>query len=140
MAHFDPSRLNGWGLWVLRITVGAVFLVHGLQKVFVFGVGGVAGYLAQQGFPAPGLLAFVLSAGELAGGVALLLGLFTRAAAIGLAITMVLAIFTVHLKSGFFMPAGFEYALSLLGASISIALTGARTAAVDVLIRRRFSR
>lgn len=140
MAHFDSSRFDGWGLWILRITVGTIFLVHGLQKVFVFGLGGVSGFLAQQGFPAPGLMAFMLSAGELVGGAALILGLFTRYAAIGLAVTMLLAVFTVHLKGGFFLPSGFEYALALLGANISIALTGARSAAIDVLIHRRFSR
>ena len=96
------TRLQGWGITVLRVVVGMVFLVHGGQKLFVFGFGGVAAFLGQVGIPAPGLAAVILTAVESLGGLALLLGLFTRWAAIPLAIVMLVAILTVHLKAGFF--------------------------------------
>ncbi|MGH7407228.1 MAG: DoxX family protein, partial [Candidatus Methylomirabilales bacterium] len=58
------TQLQGWGITVLRVTVGIVFLVHGGQKLFVFGFAGVAAFLGQVGIPAPMLAAVVLTAVE----------------------------------------------------------------------------
>ena len=126
-----------WGLTVLRVVVGAVFLIHGCQKLFVFGFHGVAGFLASLGVPAPGVAAIVLTLVEFVGGALLILGLFTRWAALLLAIDMVLAILLAHLKKGFFNPQGFEYPLTLLAANIAIALAGPGAASVDRVIRTR---
>lgn len=131
------TRLQGWGITVLRIVVGMVFLVHGGQKLFVFGFGGVAAFLGQVGIPAPGLAAVILTAVESLGGLALLLGLFTRWAAIPLAIVMLVAILTVHLKAGFFLPNGYEFALTLLGANVALALLGSGEASVDGVLEKR---
>ena len=127
----------GWGLAALRVVVGIVFLVHGAQKLFVYGFGGVAGFLSQVGIPAPMLSAVLVTAAEFLGGLALLLGAFTRWAALALAVTMAVAILSVHLKAGFFMPNGYEYALSLLGANIALALTGPGAASLDVVLAAR---
>ena len=131
------TRLQGWGITVLRVVVGMVFLVHGGQKLFVFGFGGVAAFLGQVGIPAPGLAAVILTAVEFLGGLALLLGLFTRWAAIPLAMVMLVAILAVHLKAGFFLPDGYEFALTLLGANVALALLGSGEASVDGVLEKR---
>lgn len=120
-----------WGIFVLRVIVGLVFLMHGGQKLFVYGFGGVAGSMAKLGIPLPGLSAVVVTTVEFLGGAALMAGLFTRWAAALLTINMLVAILAVHYKNGFFLPAGYEYALTLLGASLSLTLAGSGAAAVE---------
>ena len=127
-----------WGLTVLRVVVGAVFLIHGCQKLFVLGFHGVAGFLGTLGVPAPGVAAVVVTLVEFVGGALLVLGLFTRWAAWLLAIDMVVAILLAHLKHGFFnQQQGFEYPLTLLAATIALALAGPGAASVDGVIRTR---
>jgi putative oxidoreductase len=133
------SRWQGWGITVLRITVGIVFLAHGGQKLFVFGFDNVAGFMGKIGVPAPMLAAIVVSLVEFLGGVALVVGAFTRWAAVPLAITMLVAIMMVHLKAGFFLPAGYEFALTLLSANVALVLLGSGEASVDGLRRSRKS-
>ncbi|MBI3085275.1 MAG: DoxX family protein [candidate division NC10 bacterium] len=130
------TQLQGWGITVLRVVVGIVFLVHGGQKLFVWGFGGVAGFLGQVGIPAPMLAAVIVTLVELLGGLALLLGLFTSWAAIPLAINMAVAILTVHLQAGFFLPNGYEFALTLLAANVALALLGGGEASVDRLLTK----
>jgi putative oxidoreductase len=125
------NELQGWGIAALRVMVGVVLMAHGLQKVLMFGVSGTAGFMAHAGIPLP-MVSAVLSIGaETVGGLALILGLFTRPAAAILAFNMGVAVFVVHLKGGFFLPAGFEYALTLLVANVALALTGAGAFALD---------
>src|SRR5438876_9837649 len=131
------SNSQPWGLTVLRVVVGAVFLMHGCQKLFVWGFHGVAGFLGPLGVPAPAVAAVLLTLVEFVGGALLVLGLFTRWAAWLLAIDMVVAILLVHLKKGFFNPQGFEYPLTLLAANIAIALAGPGAGAVDGVIKTR---
>ncbi|MEK7203957.1 MAG: DoxX family protein, partial [candidate division NC10 bacterium] len=71
------------------------------------------------------------------GGLALLLGLFTRWAAIPLAINMLVAILVVHLRGGFFVPEGVEFTLTLLAANVALALLGSGEASVDRLLGKR---
>src|SRR2546422_5830527 len=75
------SWTANWGLVPLRLVVGLVFIVHGGQKLFVFGVGGAAGFMAKVGIPWPFLAAVVVIAVEILGGLALILGLGTPLAA-----------------------------------------------------------
>lgn len=126
----NNASLSSWGPTVLRFIVGVVFLAHGWQKVHM-GVHGVAGFLGMSGIPVPTISAAVLIAVELLGGIALILGIGTRWVAVLLAFDMVVAILAVHLKNGFFMPHGYEYPLTLLAASISLALTGGGRASLD---------
>src|SRR5215203_2013341 len=65
------AKMQGWGLTILRVVVGIVFFVHGLQKLFLMGFGGVAGMMDGLGVPAPGLFAVILTLVELLGGLAL---------------------------------------------------------------------
>ena len=137
MAAGGLTHAQGWGIAILRVVVGIVFLAHGGQKLFVWGLGGVAGFLAQIGIPAPMLAAVVVTLVECLGGLALLLGLFTRWAAIPLAINMLVAILTVHLRGGFFAPEGVEFTLTLLAANVALALLGSGEASVDRLFAKR---
>ncbi len=123
----------GWAIALLRIVTGIVFLAHGSQKVFVQGVSTFAGFLSQIGMPAPNLLAPLVAAVELLGGLVLILGLFTRWAAVPLAIVMLVAAVAVHSKQGFFLPNGYEYTLVLLAADISLFLAGGGEFALDNL-------
>jgi putative oxidoreductase len=111
--------------------VGIVFLMHGIQKLFSMGVPAVVAFLGSTGMPFPRFFGVLLPLIELFGGVALILGLATRATALIIAVEMVVAIVKVHLKNGFFMPPGYEFALTLLAASVCLLLTGAGAASVD---------
>jgi putative oxidoreductase len=126
-----------WGPVSLRLAVGLVFTVHGAQKLFLLGLGGTAGYMTRVGIPLPSVAAVVVTAVELLGGLALILGLGTRLAAALLAVEMLVAILTVHITAGFFSPRGVEFPLTLLGASLTLALLGAGPVSLDKVISRR---
>ena len=123
---------------MLRVVLGIVFLVHGAQKLFVFGFGGVTGLLTQLGVPAPGLFAVVVTLVELVGGIALILGLFTRVVAPLLAVDMLVATLTAHLANGFFAQnGGYEFTLMLLAAAVALTIAGPGEAALDRILAAR---
>ncbi len=128
---------QGWGITVLRLAVGVVFLMHGGQKLFVLGFAGVAAFMGSLGIPAPALAGPLVALVESLGGLALVLGLCTRWAGALLAMDMLVAIVTVHLPHGFFMPRGFEYPLTLLAANLALVFLGSGEASVDGLLQRR---
>ncbi len=119
------------GLFVLRLVVGAVFMMHGGQKLFVLGLPGVAAFMTRLAIPAPNIAAVVVTLVEFIGGALLILGLFARPAAALIAIDMTVAVLVVHLHNGFFLPTGFEFALTLLCACIAVVLMGAGAWSVD---------
>jgi putative oxidoreductase len=90
---------------------------------------------------APGfLMALLAGSAEFFGGLFILLGLLTRPAAIALAGTMVVAIFSVHFANGLFMANnGYEFGLALLAASVSLGFSGAGKVAIDNLISDKLS-
>jgi len=133
----QPMSNAEWGLTSLRIVAGIVFPVHGGQKIFVYGFAGVQGAFGKKGIPAPTIMGPFIAVLEFAGGIALIVGLLTRWVAILFAIEMIVAILKVHLKGGFFMPAGYEFALTLFAASVALALAGPGAAAVDQFIGKR---
>jgi putative oxidoreductase len=126
-------------LTLLRVVVGAIFVAHGAQKLFVFGFAGVSGAFAHMSVPAAGILGPFVALVEFFGGLALIVGLLTRLAALGLAADMLVAILLVHLKSGFFNPGGIEFPLSLAAASIAFVLTGAGDWSIDSQLGRQKS-
>jgi putative oxidoreductase len=134
----SASRLQ-LALLILRVVVGIIFVVHGGQKLFVFGFGGVIGFFTKIGIPLPMIAGPIVTIVEFFGGLALLAGVFTRVAAILIACDMVGAILFVHLKGGFFLPTGFEYALTMLSAAVVLALAGPGAYSIDASMggRRR---
>ncbi|MGK0475922.1 MAG: putative oxidoreductase [Oleispira sp.] len=120
----------------IRIGAGITFAAHGSQKLFGwfggYGLEGTAGWMESIGL-APGILMAGLAGGaEFFAGLLLILGLLVRPAALVLAVTMLVAIVTVHLENGFFMATnGFEFALALLVISATLAIRGAGSFSLD---------
>lgn len=114
------------GLMLLRLLVGGIFIAHGAQKVLgAFGGTGLAGTAASMAnMGIPEILAYTAAFTEFFGGMALIVGLLTRLASLGLTITMGVAIVMVHLSKGFFAPAGYEYPLLLGGTALVLFLVG----------------
>src|SRR5262245_35891417 len=94
-------------LTVLRVVFGGIMAAHGFQKAL--DPSAFEHHLTQMGVPAPGLMAYLDIAGELFGGLGLVVGLLTPIAAFGVASSMIVAIGLVHLKHGLFLAnGGFE--------------------------------
>jgi putative oxidoreductase len=94
---------------ILRVALGVLYLAHSLQKIFVFTLPGAAQFFVSIGFP--GWLAYVTTFVELAGGIALLLGVQVRWVALVL-LPFMLGALSVHLPNGwgFTSPhGGWEY-------------------------------
>jgi putative oxidoreductase len=131
-----PARVD-LALLILRVVTGLVFLMHGWQKVFQYGLAGVSQSFGQMGVPLPGIMGPFIALLELIGGIALIVGALTPVFVALLACDMVGAILLVHLKGGFFMPQGYEFALTLLAASAALALAGAGAYSVDAVLGGR---
>ncbi|GGW90027.1 DoxX family protein [Alteromonas halophila] len=130
------SSEAGWGATILRVVLGITLLAHGAQKLFGwfggYGLEGTAQWMESIGL-APGILmAFLAGSAEFFGGAALILGFLVRPAALLAAITMAVAIITVHLSNGFFMQNnGYEFALALFAMSLALVQQGAGNVSVD---------
>ena len=135
----------GTAALILRVPVGLILAAHGAQKLFGWfggnGLAGTAQWLSSIGME-PGLLMAILAGGaEFFGGLALVLGLLTRPAAIVAAFTMLVAIFSVHISNGLFADnGGYEYALVLMVALIALAIQGGGSLSMDKTLSERFDR
>lgn len=133
------SSTNSFAALALRIPVGIIFIAHGAQKLFGafggYGLEGTGQFMASLGLEPGYLMAVLAGAGEFFGGLLILFGLLTRPAAIVTAITMVVAILTVHIGNGLFMSnGGYEFGLALLAASVSLLISGAGKLSLDNVI------
>jgi putative oxidoreductase len=115
---------QSWGLSLLRIHFGIILLAHGWLKISVFTIAGTVGYFASLGLPS--IVAYLTIFGEIAGGVALILGMQTRLAA-ALSVPIMLGATIVHLSNGWLFSAeggGWEFPASLTIIALTIALMG----------------
>ncbi len=117
---------------VLRLVAGVIYAAHGWSKLM--NPAGTAGFFGGIGIPMPMFFAWVVIFAEFAGGIGLILGLFTRYFAKLQVITMIVAIWLVHFKNGLTGQGGYEFALSLLAISLSLELTGSGKWSLDNLI------
>lgn len=131
----------GYGVALLRVLAGLTFFAHGAQKLFGWfdgaGLDWMALWVESIGI-APGyLFATLAGSAEFFGGLALVLGLLVRPAALSLLITMLVAMLAVHWRNGFFLDNdGFEYALVLAGVSAALLVEGAGRWSLDRLYVR----
>jgi putative oxidoreductase len=104
------NRTAPYAALILRVTLGALFIIHAGLKLFVFTPAGTAQFFGSLGLPPA--LAYLTIAAEAMGGAALILGIYTRVAALALIPILIGAIATVHWGAGFFFSnpnGGWEY-------------------------------
>ncbi|MDZ7703292.1 MAG: DoxX family protein [Trueperaceae bacterium] len=132
------AELSTWGITILRVSVGIIFLMNGWVKLFVNGIAGTAGFFDSIGIPLATAAAVVVSVLEFAGGAALILGVGTRLVSPLLAVVMLTALFTVHIGNGFFVSnGGISHVFALLAATLTLTLTGpGRLALADLVTSR----
>lgn len=133
------NTTSGIASTILRIPVGLILMAHGAQKLFGlfggYGLEGTGQFMASLGLEPGYLMALLAGSAEFFGGLALVIGLLVRPASAVIAFTMLIAIFTVHFSNGLFMSnGGYEYALTLLVAAVSLAFSGAGDYSVDKAI------
>ena len=141
---------SGLAPLIARLALGLVMFPHGAQKAL--GWFGGYGFTGTMGFftgtmHIPALFAFLAILAEFAGSLGLIVGLFSRVAAFGIASVMVVAILTVHVGNGFFMNwfgtqkgEGFEYHLLAIGLALVVVIQGAGALSLDGILSRRLQK
>ena len=118
------STTTDYGITLLRISLGIMWVAHALLKLLVFTLPGTAQFFQSVGLP--GVLAYPVFAVELLGGIALVLGIYARQAALLLVPIMAVAT-SVHAGNGWVHTSqggGWEYPAFLISASIALWLSG----------------
>jgi len=119
---------------VMRLALGAIFAYHGYQKVFVMTVDNVAIFLGNLSIPFALPMAYILSYGELIGGVLLIVGLFTHWISKFNIIIAAVAFYTVHMSKGFSIQnGGYEFIMLIGAVAISLMITGAGKYSLDAM-------
>ena len=124
MKDLDHPSAAGYGVTLMRVSLGVMWLAHALLKLFVFSLPGTAQFFESIGYP--GFLAYPVFAVELLGGVALIVGLYARQVALALAPVMAVAA-SVHIGNGWVHTSaggGWEYPVFLIVASVALWLLG----------------
>jgi putative oxidoreductase len=135
-----------WVLLLVRVVLGVVMFAHGAQKLLGwFGGPGLGATLQvfRDQLRIPAALACLAIAVEFLGGLGLIVGLLTRVAALGVAVTIAVALLAVHLKNGFFMnwfgekPGhGIEYHLLVIALAAVLMVKGAGAFSFDLALSR----
>jgi putative oxidoreductase len=124
------------GVLPLRLIAGIIFVAHGGQKLFAwfggYGLGGTGQWMESIGLSPGYLMALMAGSAEFFGGILLIIGFLTRPTALILAITMLVAIFTVHINNGLFMSDnGYEFGLSLIAITLALFIQGGGKYSID---------
>ena len=150
---WNESLRSQWAPIPLRLIIGYGFMAHGWAK-WSRGPEGFGKLLQQIGVPLPEFTARVVTFLELFGGLAILAGAFVVFVSIPLVISMLMAMFKVHLRYGFssintigltqagpvFGPPGYEVNLLYISGLLVLVLAGPGPLSVDRwLAHRRFS-
>ena len=135
----------GFDTLPLRVGAGVIFAAHGAQKLFGwfggYGLEGTGAWMASIGIEPGVLMAAMAGSAEFFGGLLLIVGLLVRPTTVVLAITMIVAIASVHLQNGLFMSNnGYEFGLALLIISVALAFRGAGSLSVDRLLHRQLAK
>ncbi|WP_157249867.1 DoxX family protein [Nonomuraea typhae] len=131
------DQIRPYTLLIGRVVLGAVFLVHGLQK-FTGGIAGTTAFFEKIGVPLPGVAAPVVAVLEVGGGIALILGAALPIVGVLLAVDMIGALLLVHLPNGFLVSdGGYEFVVTLAAFSLVIGFSDGGALAVDSVWRRK---
>jgi putative oxidoreductase len=127
MAKQITCENQDWALFIIRVVIGVVFVLHGSQKVFGWfggqGLDGFANYLSAMNVPA--FLSYLAACMELFGGIMIVLGIATEIASLVLVPVMIVAVYLVHWEHGYFIQNnGYEYALNLTFFLIALIIGG----------------
>jgi putative oxidoreductase len=117
------------GLLLIRLFVGITFMGHGAQKLFGwfggYGLKGTGGWMESIGLKPGVFMAFMAGAAEILGGFFFAAGVLTWVGAVFIVGSMLIAIFKVHGKNGYWVTQnGYEYNLMLIVVAIGVALIG----------------
>ena len=127
------GRNPGFGLAILRITLGFIFIMHGWPKL-AGGIDGLAALLESFGIPLPVIVASGIAVLETVGGACLIIGWSVTPLALLLAVHMVNGIFLVHLSNGFYVvgpgQGGYEFNLLLTAGLLTLVLAGSGIATI----------
>jgi len=149
-SRIDLSRAKPVALLLLRLAIGFGFLAHGYAKLHR-GPDKFAALLTFLGVPFPHFTAWFVTAVEIAGGIALMLGAFVLSLSIPLIILHLVALSTIHIHYGYssvntvgltpqgpvFGPPGFEISLLYIAGIIVLTVLGPGAFSVDEKLRRR---
>jgi len=133
-----------WSRLVVRLALGIVFFAHGAQKVFGwFGGAGLKATIQtfQQYLKVPPAATTLAAVVECFGGLALVVGVLARPAAVGIIVVMLVAVAKVHWKNGFFLASapgkanGWEFNFVLIAMALAVLIGGAGALSVDVMLR-----
>jgi putative oxidoreductase len=145
----DPVARNNTVSLLLRLALGIIFTYHGLAKITppnnAGGAAWAVSFWDKRPEPVPEALTYAIPQlavawGELAGGIALLLGLLTRLAALGMIVIQVGAVVLVTFSRGFTAAqgsAGYEYNFALIIMSLAVLVLGGSICSVDQMVKRQ---
>jgi putative oxidoreductase len=127
----EGRLVSAYGATLLRIILGVIFVMHGYYTLVVLTPERAAAFMNRaMGLPFSSVLVWYLIAAHLVGGALLVLGIYTRWAALVNIPIMLCAVFLYHIHQGFFMKGvggqaqGYEYALLVLVATVAQVLLG----------------
>ena len=118
------SSSTAFGVLLLRVSLGVMWIAHALLKLFVFTLPGTATFFESVGLP--GVLAYPVFAAELMGGLALILGVYARQVSLAL-LPVILTAASIHIPNGWLFTnpgGGWEYPVFLIAASVVLWLLG----------------
>src|SRR6201998_2253315 len=140
----------GWVLAIARIVLGIIFFGHGAKKMLGwYGGPGLSGSMRTftEHLHLPSILAFLVIAGEFFSGIGLIVGLFSRIAALVIVLTMIGAIAMVHFRFGLFLDwfgsqkgHGIEYHLLVIALGLVVVVKGAGAFSLDGFVHEHVSR